>query len=454
MIVYLINHVLDEPVELERIRSNTGWVLCWPHLDYAKFLVEKEWECQDALMEEMWRIKNWQQCAEQAKDMFAQLKELVLDGIDQFKRKQEAERLRNKEEDEKYRKDIWRWSEQHGRDNARSRSMQLSRREQSTARSSFRSWPMTQDEQPWNRIDRKRAFGQSTGGSEVKDTHHGSAPGEKGSDAHSEQARAEEQPREEDNIDQDYDLTKSPFDPMGNYLGSEQETMPAIRDQPVLHNSLPRYVTETKYLIDLVPTQKGTVSDKPATEAVPEQSSSSSTASSSETEDEDDDTVQDLADGEYFEQMEIDYKGTEGTREDVGGGSEVYHPIPRLEEDWLLSGEAMDTSPQMESILLADTAKPTAEVELPATGSTAAAAIAPANLDMLTAEEFYDIPPLEDAQAGDKKDREESPVSFDAMSYQTPELPTPKEGLPPEKMDQSLTKKNIRSKKGGRSGKR
>ena len=140
----------------------------------------------------------------------------------------------------------------------------------------------------------------------------------------------EEQPREEDDIDQDYDLTKSPFDPMGNYLGSEQETMPAIRDQPVLHDSLLRYVTETKYLIDLVPTQKETVSDKPATEAAPEQSLSFSTASSSETEDEGDDTVQDLADGEYFEQMEIDYKGTEGTREDIGQGSEVYHPIP----DW------------------------------------------------------------------------------------------------------------------------
>ena len=42
MIIYLINHVLDELVELERIRSNTVWVLCWPHLNYAKFLVEKE----------------------------------------------------------------------------------------------------------------------------------------------------------------------------------------------------------------------------------------------------------------------------------------------------------------------------------------------------------------------------------------------------------------------------
>ena len=60
MIIYLINHVLDEPVELERIWSNTGWVLCWPHLDYAKFLVEKERECQDTMTEGTWRIKNWQ----------------------------------------------------------------------------------------------------------------------------------------------------------------------------------------------------------------------------------------------------------------------------------------------------------------------------------------------------------------------------------------------------------
>ena len=312
---------------------------------------------------------------------------------------------------------------------------------------------MTQDEQPRRRINRKWAFDQSTGGSEVKDTHHGSVLGEKVPEAHSEQAQAGEQPVEEDDIDQDYDLTKSPFDPMRNYLGSKQETTLAIRDQPALHDSLQRYVTETRYLIDLVRTQKGTVLDKPAMEAVPEQSLSSSTALSSETENEDDDTVHDLADGEYFKQMEIDYKGTEGTREDVGGGSEVYHPIPQLEEDWLLSGEAMDASPQMESTLLANTVRPTAEAELLATRSAVAAVMAPANLDMPTAEEFYDIPPLEDAQAGDEKDREESLAYFDAMSHQMPELPTPKEGLPPKKTDRSLTKKNKRSKKEGRSGK-
>ena len=113
----------------------------------------------------------------------------------------------------------------------------------------------------------------------------------------------------------------------------------------------------------------------------------------------------------------------------------------------------MDASPQTESILLANTAKPTADVELLATGNTVAVDMAPANLDMLIAEEFYDIPPLEDTQARDEKDREELPASFDPMSHQTPELPTPKEGLPPEKTDQSLTKRNKRSKKGGRSGK-
>ena len=118
-----------------------------------------------------------------------------------------------------------------------------------------------------------------------------------------------------------------------------------------------------------------------------------------------------------------------------------------------MSGEAIDTSLQMESTLLANTAKPTADVELPATGNTAAADTALANLDMLTAEEFYDIPLLEDAQARDEKDREESPVSFDPMSHQMPNLPTPKEGLPPEKMDRLLTKRNKRSKVGGRSGK-
>ena len=299
MIVYLINHVLDEPVELERIRSNTGWVLCWPHLDYTKFLVEKEWEFKDALMEETWRIRGQQWCATQAKDTFTWLKELVLNGIDQFKKKQEAECLRKKEQDERYRKDIWCQSEQHGRDNARSRTSQSSRREESKIRFSSRSRPSTRDEPTWRKIDRKWAFSQSTDRSEVKDIHHGKAPESEGAVVQSERAQAEEQPEKEDDIDQDYDLTKSPFDPMEGYLGSEKEAMPAVGNKPALHDSLPRFVTETKYLIDLVPTQKEIVGDEQATEAVPEQSLSSSTTSSSETKEEGDDTDQGPADGEY-----------------------------------------------------------------------------------------------------------------------------------------------------------
>ena len=102
---------------------------------------------------------------------------------------------------------------------------------------------------------------------------------------------------------------------------------------------------------------------------------------------------------------------------------------------------------------LTSAAKPTADMEFPATGNTVAADKALANLDMLTAEEFYDILLLEDAQARDEKDREELPASFDTMSHQMPKLPSPKEGLPPEKTDRSPTKRNKRSKKGGRSGK-
>ena len=101
---------------------------------------------------------------------------------------------------------------------------------------------------------------------------------------------------------------------------------------------------------------------------------------------------------------------------------------------------------------MADTAKPTAEAGFLASGDTTTAALALANPDMLTAEEFLEIPHLEDAQARNDEDREESPASFDATSLWAPELPTPKESLPPEKMDCLPTKKSKRSKKGGRSG--
>ena len=151
--------------------------------------------------------------------MFAQLKELVLNGIDQFKRKQEAKCVRKKEQDKRYWKDIRHRSEQCGRDNAQSCPTQSSRREESMTRSSSRSRPSTKDELPRRKIDRKQAFGQSTDCLEVKDIHHGKAPGNEGSVTQSERAQAEEQPKEEDNIDQDYDLTIVPFRSHGKLPG-------------------------------------------------------------------------------------------------------------------------------------------------------------------------------------------------------------------------------------------
>ena len=134
---------------------------------------------------------------------------------------------------------------------------------------------MTHEEQPWRKIDRKWAFGQCTSATEVKEAHPKSArmkevqqdvqagtQEERLCDAPTGQAQAEEIQEEKVDIDLDYDLTKSPWDPIENYLGSEQEVTLVTQDQPVLHNPLPRYVTETKYLIDLVPTKEVTAVEK------------------------------------------------------------------------------------------------------------------------------------------------------------------------------------------------
>ena len=150
--------------------------------------------------------------------------------------------------------------------------------------------------------------------------------------------------------------------------------------------------------------------------------------------------------------MEVNYKGTEGTWEDIGRVLEVYHPIPCIEEDQLLSGEVMDTSPRTESTLLADSTQTAAETVPPATGDTTTAALVPINPDMPTAEEFLDMPELETAQPKGDEDQYESPVSFDATSHQMPSLPTPKDSISQERMEQLPTKKNKRSKKGGRTG--
>ena len=214
---------------------------------------------------------------------------------------------------------------------------------------------MIHDEQPWRKIDRKQAFGQSTSAPEVQDTHPESAQPEEVQDAQPEHAQLEEVQDKEADIDQDYNLTQSPFNPIDDYLGSEQETALATGNQPMVNDPIPRY------LLHLVPTKKGVTPENPATEAPLEQSSSSGTSSSSESNDGDDDVAQEQADEEYLEQMEVNYKGTEGTQEDISRVLEVYHPITHIEEDQLLSGKVMDAFPRTESTLLADSVQAAAE---------------------------------------------------------------------------------------------
>ena len=69
-------------------------------------VIEMECERPDALTEETWRINNRQKADWEAADTFAQLKEVVLDAIGQFKEKQEAEKIRRKERDEKHWQDV------------------------------------------------------------------------------------------------------------------------------------------------------------------------------------------------------------------------------------------------------------------------------------------------------------------------------------------------------------
>ena len=105
--------------------------------------------------------------------------------------------------------------------------------------------------------------------------------------------------------------------------------------------------------------------------------------------------VEEQMDEEYLEQMQMEYKGTESTQEDMSGVPEVYHAIPHIEEDQLLRGEVMEASPRTESTLLADTTLGAAEAMPPATGDKATTALETVNPDILTAEEFMSMPDLE-----------------------------------------------------------
>ena len=165
-----------------------------------------------------------------------------------------------------------------------------------------------------------------------------------------------------------------------------------------------------------------------ATEASLEQSSSSCTSSLSETKDGDDNAVQGQVDEEYLEQMDIDYKGTKGTREGIVGDLPS-HTTPgwRLAVEWQGNGHL----PQNRIHPVGWHCKAHSWGRVPGFWGHCRSCLGPSQPWHADCWGVLGVPKLEDAQAGDDEDREESPASFDAMSHQMPKLPIPKESLPP-----------------------
>ena len=119
----------------------------------------------------------------------------------------------------------------------------------------------------------------------------------------------------------------------------------------------------------------------------------------------------------------------------MDGVEETYHATPNMiEEENLLKGEVIESSPCTESVLLAN------EDDPPATGAiggisaeeTAAAVAAISNLNMSTEAEFL----------GEEVDvtMEESRESFEALSHKKPALQQIQEKKPPLPIDRSPKK--------------
>ena len=233
-------------------------------------------------------------------------------------------------------------------------------------------------------------------------------------------------------VDKDLDLKINPYDPVPGYLTdlkllqprsvSKSASMPGLEDDPS-HEAMP-------------------------TRSSDETESSSSSCSCSESEDEelaepegskdDQDEINEDAytedDPQYLLQLATEYKGTKGTREDMARVEETYHATTDTLEETLLKGEAMESSPRTETVLLANPG------DTPATGvnlgisatETATAVVSISNLDMPTEAEFL----------GDNTDvdMEETPDSFNALSHQTPALQDIKEKKSPSAIDRNPKK--------------
>ena len=117
--VYLMNHVLDNPLKIEEIKQNTSWQLCRPHLNAEMTRKARDREREDAQKELKWQTANWTSAKALADETFQRLNELVKIEIEECKCQGEREAQIKKEKAEKYDRHIKSLSDQRGHDNAR-----------------------------------------------------------------------------------------------------------------------------------------------------------------------------------------------------------------------------------------------------------------------------------------------------------------------------------------------
>ena len=458
--VYLLNHVLDNPLKIEEIKRNTGWQLCRPYLDANQTKKARDREREDAQNDLKWRTTNWKSAKAMADETYRQFYELVKMEIEQCKHQGEQEKQTKKEKAEKYEQHRKNLSHQRGLDNARPPASSKDRG----------SLPV--------KIDRERAAGKSanTLRSEIHVVEmEKRIPTTKAKSAIDTNKEEEMEVELEENLHDalpGYLLNLRA--PSGNKLPAEISAnrrrpstgMPQLEDVPEEERTGEGVGGEAEVEESSSSTSSGTGSCS---------CSSSSSGSGSDSEEDEESKDEPSNGGEineeaynepdpsyllqlqseeaeakegrsHLEQLEIEYRGRVSTREEMHGVQEAYHATPNVNDDDLLKGEAMDASPRTETALLAETADTLAVgVNCGITEEETLAAVASIhNPSMPTEAEFLNT----------DVDMEESPESFDALSHCTPHLPDIPEKKPPTTTDRTPKKKQGRHSNKGRKQRR
>ena len=121
--VYLINHVLDNPLKIKEIKWNTGWQLCRPYLKAEEAKKVRKREREDAANDLKWRTINRRSAKALADETYRRFSELVRMEIEECKCQGEEEACTKKEKAERYERHRKSVSDKRGRDNAKGKGV-------------------------------------------------------------------------------------------------------------------------------------------------------------------------------------------------------------------------------------------------------------------------------------------------------------------------------------------